>query len=311
MKNYFYILIGFVGLMTISCTKEIDIELDEGDRRLVVDAWFTSQPQVHQVKLTQTSGYFSQEAVPQVSGATVSISGGGDVWPFTEVSPGIYESDPTAYAKLGNTYTLDITYDGQNYTATDYCDTVPSLDHMELWPNYDSEGVLDWYDVLIWTTELQGYGHWYCWRLLHNGVYVKDTLSEISIEADEYLGDGLVFEAFPIEWIEAEDVQSGDILTLEQHNISKQTYDSFIAILTETEWKGGIFDSPPANIPSNISNNGLGVFLVSAAVSADVVVPQLLAKEIKGRETRQLNIDNCVILSVLKSLFLGLGTHLH
>lgn len=274
MNKIVYISTVLLSLIFIQCTKEIEIELDEGERRLVVDAWFTTEQTTHEVRLTQTSNYFSQEAAPLVSGASVQIEGAGDLWTFSEAEPGIYRSDdPTAHAKIGNTYTLSITYDGQHYTATDYCDTVPSLDHAELYPNYDQNNALSWYDILIWTKELSGYGHWYCWRLLHNGEYVKDTLSEISIESDEYLGDGLEFEAFPIEWIRADDVVSGDTLVLEQHNISKQTYDAFIAILTETQWKGGIFDSPPANIPSNISNNGLGVFVVSAMDSFQMIVP--------------------------------------
>ncbi|MBD3635749.1 MAG: DUF4249 domain-containing protein [Crocinitomicaceae bacterium] len=272
-KKQFYIwLLLLTGI--ISCTKEIDIELEEGDRRLVVDAWFTTQQKTHEIRLSQTSDYFSQEETPKVSGADVQIAGGGDLWTFSEVSPGIYHSDdPLAHAKLGNTYTLSITYDGQNYSATDYCDTVPSLDQIALSANYDQNNALDWYDILVWTTELPGYGHWYCWRVLVNSEYVKDTLSEISIESDEYLGDGLTFQSFPIEWIDADEVVSGDTVRLEQHNISKQTYDAFIAILSETEWKGGIFDSPPANVPSNISNDGLGVFVVSAVSEAEVIVP--------------------------------------
>lgn len=271
MKNRIYIALGFVLLIFSACTKEIDIDLEEGDRRLVVDAWFTSNPQVHEIRLTQTSDYFSQEAAPLVSGASVSITGGGDVWAFNEVEPGLYQSAPNAHAKLGHTYTLDITYDGQNYQASDYCDTVPNLDQMALW--YEDDGDDQWYNILIWTTELAGYGHWYCWRVLHNGEYMKDTLSEIYFDSDEYLGDGLTFEAYPIEWVDANDVVSGDTITLEQHNISKQTYDAFNAILTETEWKGGIFDSPPANVPSNISNNGLGVFVVSSVTTMDAIVP--------------------------------------
>ena len=271
MKRILHIVTGILLLSSYGCTKEIEIDLDEGDRKLVVDAWFTTEQTVHEIRLTQTADYFSNETVPLVSGATVQISGGGQLFPFSETTPGIYQSAPTAKAELGNEYTLSITYDGQIYEATDYCDTVPTLDFVDLFFNADPDG--DWYDILIWTTELSGYGHYYCWRLLKNGEYLKDTLSEIYFEADEYLGDGLNFEAYPIEWIYADEVNSGDTLTLEQHNISKQTYDAFIAILSETEWRGGIFDAPPANIQSNVSNGGLGLFIVSPMVTMDVIVP--------------------------------------
>jgi hypothetical protein len=250
MDKLFFILIAIVAVQLSSCTKEIDIELEEGDRRLVIDTWFTTEQKVHQVNLTHTANYFSNEPSPKVTGASVQIAGGGDVFEFQEVSPGVYESEPTAQAKMGNEYTLTIDHDGETYEASDFCDTVPNLDWVELYYDSDEDGA--WYDFLIWTTELSGYGHYYCWRVLKNGVYVTDTLSKVTIDSDEYLGDGLVFEAFPMEWIWADQVTSGDVLTLEQHNISKQTYDSFIGIMTETSWKGGIFDAPPANIPSNV-----------------------------------------------------------
>lgn len=273
MRNIIIILSSlFVGVTFYSCTKEIDVELDEGDRRLVIDAWFTTETKTHEIRLTQTADYFSNEPAPLVSGASVQISGGGDVWPFTEVSPGVYQSGPTAHAKNFTDYTLRVAYEGEVYEATDHCDTVPALEQIALWYNEDIE-YGSWYDILIWTTELQGYGHWYCWRVLKNGEYMKDTLSEIYFDNDEYLGDGLYFEAFPIEWFRESEVSSGDIITLEQHNISEKTYRAFEAILTETEWKGGLFDSPPANIPSNVSNNGLGVFIVSSVETASVVVP--------------------------------------
>lgn len=255
-----------------SCTKEIELELEEGDRRLVIDAWFTTEEKVHEIRLSETANYFSNESTPLVSGATVQISGGGSVFPFTETSAGIYHSQPTAKAELGTSYTLSVTYNNETYEAIDYCDTVPSLDSMALFPVYDGSEIKR-YEFLIWTKELSDYGHYYVWRTLNNGVYLKDTLSEIEIESDEYLGDGLEFNSFPIESIGASQVNSGDTLTLEQHNISRQTYDAFMAILSETEWRGGIFDSPPANVPSNISNNGLGVFVVSSMVKKSIVVP--------------------------------------
>jgi hypothetical protein len=42
MKLTKHIAFILLSLLVISCTKEIDIDLDEGDRRLVVDAWFTT-----------------------------------------------------------------------------------------------------------------------------------------------------------------------------------------------------------------------------------------------------------------------------
>lgn len=254
-----------------SCTKIIDIELDEEDRRLVVQAWFTTEAKTHEIRLTQSSSYFDTEPTPQVSGANVSITGGGDTFIFTEVQPGVYHSLPNAQAKLSTNYTLKIEYDGNTYVGSDYCDTVPLLDYMTPYPYYDDEGEFKGYDILIWTKELSGIGDYYAWRTKINGQFISDTLSDIDFGSDDYIGDGLYFEAWPIARVKV--LNSGDTLRLEQHNISKATYDAFYAVMSETDWRGGIFDAPPANVPTNLSNNALGLFVVSAMTSFDFIVP--------------------------------------
>jgi hypothetical protein len=271
IRAVFISILCLAALLVSSCKKIIEVELDEEDRRLVVQAWFTTEQKVHEIRLTQSTSYYDTEEIPQVSGAKVSISGGGETFIFTEAQPGVYHSEPTAHAKQHTSYTLTIQYNGQTYEATDYCDTVPQLEQIFPEPDYNDQGQLERYDILIWTTELAGYGDHYAWRALVNGNYVSDTLGEIDFGSDDYVGDGLYFEAWPITTVDY--LYSGDTLTLEQHNISKATYDAFVAVMLETSWRNGFFDSPPSNIPTNLSNGALGLFMVSAMHSAEYVVP--------------------------------------
>lgn len=257
-----------------SCYKKIDIDLDEGDQRLVVESWFTTEQKAHEVKLTLSTSYFENQVAPKVSGANVYITGGGDVFTFTETAPGIYTSAPDAGANYSTEYTLHIDYDGVSYAATDYCDTVPNLDDLMLYPDYDTEtGELLGYAVLIWAQELEGFGDYYAWKVLINGEYRSDTLTDIFFASDDYIDDGLYFEAWAIEYIDINDVNSGDVVTLEQHQLSKQSFDLYNSIMSETEWRGGIFDAPPANVSSNVDNGAFGNFVVSSVKSMDVVVP--------------------------------------
>ena len=271
MRNIFSFLIIVILSGLSSCTKIIDIELDEEDRRLVVQAWFTTEAKTHEIRLTQSSNYFDTEPIPQVSGAIVSISGGGETFVFSEIQPGVYHSSPNAQAKLNTSYTLKIEYDGVVYEGTDYCDTVPLLDNMTPYPYYNDEGELKGYDILIWTKELSGIGDYYAWRTKINGAFISDTLSDVDFGSDDYIGDGLYFEAWPIARVKT--LISGDTLRLEQHNITKATYDAFYAVMSETDWRGGIFDAPPANVPTNLTNNAIGLFVVSAMTSFDFIVP--------------------------------------
>ena len=45
------------------------------------------------------------------------------------------------------------------------------------------------------------------------------------------------------------------------------------ALLMETEWQGGAFDEASANLPTNITNGGLGYFAV-CGVLADTLVAE-------------------------------------
>ena len=107
--------------------------------------------------------------------------------------------------------------------------------------------------------------------MLVNGTYVSDTLGEIDFGSDDYIGDGLYFAGWPITTIDY--LYPGDTLKLEQHHISPATYEAFTAVMLETDWRNGFFDAPPANVPTNLSNGALGLFVVSAMHSAEFIVP--------------------------------------
>lgn len=263
-----------LALLMTSCYKQIDIDLDEGDQRLVVESWFTTEKTTHEVKLTLSTSYFHNEVAPKAEGANVWITGGGETFNFTETSPGIYSSAPDVGASYSTEYTLHIDYNGTSYEATDYCDTVPNLDDIYLYPDIDSTTMeLQGYHVLIWAQELEGFGDYYAWKILINDEYVSDTLTDIYFVSDDYIDDGLYFEAWAIEWVDIDDVNSGDVITLEQHHLSKQSYDLYNSIMLETEWRGGLFDTPPANVASNLNNGAFGNFVVSSMKSMDAIVP--------------------------------------
>ena len=42
--------------------------------------------------------------------------------------------------------------------------------------------------------------------------------------------------------------------------------------MLETEWRGGLFDSPPANVPSNVSNGALGYFGAAGRSEYTIVI---------------------------------------
>lgn len=254
------------------CTKIIDLELNDAEnQKLVVDAWFTTEAKQHEVKLTLTTSYFENETAPTATGATVYITDGVTNIPFNEEEPGIYKSAPTAKADYHTNYKLHIDYNGEVYESETYVDSVAPVDSITASPGYDLLGDYYGMDINIWTQELHGLGDHYLWRIFINGELETDTLNEIDFETDEYLPDGVYFTEWPITY--SEGAVSGDVVKLEQHHISKETYDLIMAVMLETDWRGGIFDSPPANVPTNISNGAVGFFIATAVASNTTTVP--------------------------------------
>ena len=50
-------------------------------------------------------------------------------------------------------------------------------------------------------------------------------------------------------------------------------YKAFLrGVLSETEWRGGVFDVERANAPTNLSEGAIGFFAVSTVVSDTTVV---------------------------------------
>lgn len=273
--NKHLFLYSIIVLAIVSCTERIDLDLNNGEfRRLVVEGWITDQTKAHEVRLSWTSSYYANEQAQAASGAIVSINDGQNSFDLTEQpsGSGLYYTDPTVAGSIGNTYTLNIELEGANWIASDIMREVPAVDSVALEYVDGDQDDDPYYDLLLWTVELPGIGDHYRWNVLINGENIRDTLSDISF-SDDLLYDGAELDGVAIDYFDADRVVPGDTITLEQHAITEQAYDVIIAVLSETSWRGGLFDPPPANVPSNVSNGGLGFFGAASVSDGYTLVP--------------------------------------
>ncbi len=64
------------------------------------------------------------------------------------------------------------------------------------------------------------------------------------------------------------------IIVRTKYSVSEQYKNFLRSVLSETEWRGGVFDVERANAPTNLSSGAAGFFAVSTIVSdTSVVVP--------------------------------------
>ena len=257
-----------------ACTERIDLELGElAEPKLVVEGWITDQQMPHRIRLTSSRSYYENQATPVISGAIVSISDGDQTFPLTEepAGSGNYFTATDVAGTVGKLYTLNIEHDGETWLANDLMRPVPPIDSVAFeYVDQDHEdGELPWYMVKIWTYELPGLGDHYRWKCWVNGEARSDSLKAASFVNDQ-LYDGAYVQGVVVDWVRA---QPGDTVRVEQHSISKDAYDIIESILLNTEWRGGIFDPPPANVPSNISNGAYGFFGAASVKERTAVIP--------------------------------------
>ncbi|HEY5823301.1 MAG TPA: DUF4249 family protein [Cyclobacteriaceae bacterium] len=247
----------FIGCIVLNaCVEQVDIEdyvKSKPSGMLVVEGLITNEFKPHYVKLTRTGKALPDEPYESVSGAEITIDDGTFSYPLTETSPGTYETD-SIRGEVNKAYTLTININGEVFTATDTM--IPVLKFGQ------AEGI-----VMGSNTPPKGYVGT---PLI---VFGSSAPAMVSIEignpkaTDKYTR--LDYYAFP--GVDPDDIlpkyveaslayDEGTQLIQKKYSLSEPHYLFLRALLLETEYKGGIFGSVRANVPTNISGGASGFF---------------------------------------------------
>ena len=256
------------------CTERIEVDLDSSYKRLIVDGNLTTEYKVHQVRLTVTADYFSNEPATVVSGARVFIQSQLDTIQLNETpsNPGIYKTPGLYGATPGIAYTLfiddvDINQDGitEQYTATDQAPAPPVIDSIALLPEefFGSEFL----DLVIFANDPANIENQYMFKLIINDTLISDTIDEVIYTEDDFY-DGNYIAGLTVFFLDQTDdggdevLHLGDTVTLEMAGISSKYFTYLIEYNTVLQGTNPFFGGPPANANSNVSGNALGFFAV-------------------------------------------------
>lgn len=241
-----------------ACVEQVDIEdylKSEPSGRLVVEGIITNERKPHRVKLTRTGKSLPDDPYELVSGAEVSITDGTTVYLLTEnaTEPGSYFTD-SIRGEANKTYRLTIALDGNVYEASDVMAAVT--------PFGRAEGI-----VLGSNNPPKGYVQT---PLI---VFGSTAPAMISIELDNphpgdkytrldyYTFPGVHPDDFLPKYVDASlAYDEGTKLTQKKYALSEAHYQFLRALMLETEYKGGIFGSVRANVPTNLNNGAIGFF---------------------------------------------------
>lgn len=250
--NYITLLICLSSMLIFgSCQKVIDVDLNDADAKIVIEANFQASDSLVNVKVSYTSSYFDAYSQNTVDNAVVIITDGNGV---NTVVPSIGNGNysvsnynPTA----GMTYSISVSHDGTTYTSTSKLESaLTMLAPRAVFFEQGFFGEEGGYLVFFKFNDPVGKGNYY------NVIYrANDTLyNQVQdfVLGDDDLTDGNLIERPIFEYFEV-----GDTVSFELQAINKRVYDYYIELQTIA---GGQSSAAPANPYYFWSNKGLGYF---------------------------------------------------
>ena len=266
MKKLFLILSFFVILC--SCEDVIDVELNESQPRLVIDASLNVRKDgtaSSLIKLTTTAPFYDNQ-LPYVSDATVVVTDeNGTSYPFEYTDEGIYYSN-TLFPKKNINYTLTISYKNEIYTATEHLYTVSELEYVQ----QRNDGGFTGEDI-----ELKAL---FYDPAEEKNFYFFEGLSErgdiLDVYNDEFFDGNTIFGYYLVE-----DLAAGDEVQFNLYGVSEAFHNFMFILLQQTSDQGsGPFETQPATVRGNIVNETnpdnfpLGYFRISEVSTLNYTV---------------------------------------
>lgn len=246
MKKTIYIL--FIFSLYFSCEDVIDVNLNEAEPRLVIEAsinWLKNTPGNEQsIKLSLSAPFFD-ESVPPANGATIQITdNNNNTFNFIEEGDtGIYKNT-NFIPVIDEDYYLTITYNGEVYTATETLKSVVPIDYVE----QINDGGFSGEDIEIKTyfTDPANIDNYYFFE------YISDipVIPTLDVLDDEFIDGNQIFAYYT-----EEDLESGDEVIMRHFGISEQYYEFMVILLQQgSDQGGGPFETQPATVRGNCIN---------------------------------------------------------
>jgi len=261
--KYSRLLVIGLSLLTISCQKVINVDLNSTSPAIVIVGNINDQPGPYTVTLNQTVNFSDPNSFPPVSGAFVTIADNtGNKDTLTEVSPGTYHTKKLQ-GVIGHSYYLTVTANGLTYTASS---TMPQLVPFDTLRVYTLTNPFKTKDTVQFPQA--GFKDPAAGNNYYRFIETRnDTLLSRIFVLDDQYSSGLF-----INYTLRSDTSLaiGDSVKVEMQCIDKGTYQYLSTFYVAS---GGTTEVTPANPVSTISNNALGYFSAHTSRYRSIKVP--------------------------------------
>ena len=270
MRKFLVLLLTI--LILTGCEEKADKEfpIDIPDT-IVVQAILTNEHKHQEIKITRPVAYQNQLPEP-VIGAEVTLSNGIQTTNCSESieHPGVYLSDISFAAATGQTYYLNITYDIKSYSAETTMIPVTPLNPLTYYPADENDSLFQIGSVAPdYNAETQNmYEIFIDWSDVPGSSSGERTTAKLYYYTFKTLD---IIALFPPD---KENVlfPKGSVIIERKYSLTDDYASYLRALNAETVWQGSPFDEARGNLPSNISNGGLGYFAACSVVTDTIYV---------------------------------------
>jgi hypothetical protein len=244
--NKLGVLLIIIGLLN-SCTDVIDVNVPNGGARLVVDASINWQKgtsgETQTINLRESTAFFDNNPNVPVTGASVTVTkeNDGSIFVFADQNNGSYTTTDFV-PELNASYTLEILYNGNSYTATETLIAAPVINRIE---QTIADGDTD-IQLLVFIDDLADVENYYLSEFT-TSILSLPFLRVISDELTD--GNEIFFEN------NNENYVAGVTVGINVYGISQRYYD-YISILIQQSGsdEGGPFPTTPVQLKGNVTN---------------------------------------------------------
>ena len=262
-----FILLTLLILVMVSCEKNIDVDLDNTEPQLVIEAPLNTGTGTFEVTISRTSDYFDNAPNPTVEDAVVTLYDENSSTPLLHTGNGNYQAVVTAESNVY--YQLKVEVDGQVYEATSFLPPKVELEEIEI--VFEEEnlrfdaGYLAYYRF----QDPVNVKNYYRFLFALNGV-LQDEAEYLSV-----LDDRILNGSFARRALFQERFDSGEEVTFILRHFDAASYDYFNSLSDIVGDGGGPAGgvAAPGNPNSNWSNDALGYFSAFVDDTLTVRIP--------------------------------------
>ena len=279
MKNMKY-LYAFLVIFMFSCEEVIELDLNDGQQRLVIDASINWEKGTsgsdQEIKLSLSSPYYQNETLAATGANVKIISSNNEIFEFTETdNSGLYIT--TSFNPILNeTYTLEIEYEGQIYSGSETLIPASEIDRIEQTNDTGFTGEDIEIKAFLKDLDTPGVKNYYFFEeyFIRKDEYIYGV-------GDDQFVDGSNNQVFSVNFYNSDTLRTGDKLRLKNLGCSKRYYQFMFLLLSQTaDGAGGPFSTTPATVRGNIVNKSnednypFGFFRLSETDTVEYIVTE-------------------------------------